>query len=152
MLKKLNAGIGAGLFFAILAIVFFFLALQYPYNSPIGPGSGFFPVWICVILFICSVLLIVESIRNSAEFVEAFLPKGKQLREILLVLGALILYVALINFLGYILSSIIFLFILLCHNYKWYVSLTTSVGVTLFLYLLFKVFLKIPLPANILGF
>jgi putative tricarboxylic transport membrane protein len=150
-MKKFNAGVWVGLVIAVLAVVFFFLSLKFPYTSYVGPGAGFFPFWVCLTLFIFSVLLAIESYRHG-EKVEDFLPKGKKLRAILMVLGALVLYVASITFLGYISASVIFLFILFYNTFKWYVNLGVSIGVALLMFLLFKVFLQIPLPLNIFGF
>lgn len=150
-MKKLNAGVWAGSIIALFSIVFLIQSLTYPYTGTLGLGPGFLPVWISGIMLVLSICYIFESIKGENANDDPF-PKGEGLKKILFIIGSIILFLILLSFIGFVLSSIIFLFILLFRSYKWYTGLGISVAVSIFLFWLFGSVLSVPLPINGLGF
>ena len=115
-----------------------------------GPGPGFFPTLLAAVLMILSLFLI--------------LPKGKEeedhpffsgsVKRVLMVFVALLVYFSLLEFLGFVIVSFLFMafsFIAVA-RYRWYSALLwafVSIGLT---YLLFEVLLKSNLPKGVFGF
>ncbi|HEY8528233.1 MAG TPA: tripartite tricarboxylate transporter TctB family protein [Paenibacillaceae bacterium] len=139
------AGIIASIAILGVSLIFLFQSFQYPYRGSYGPGPGFFPTWMSGILLVLSLLCLIEALRGKNQSDEPW-PVGQGLRSLLYVLGCLIAYVFLIRYLGYIVTGMIFLFLLLIRHYKWYIALIPAVVAPLALYYLFRNFLGILLP------
>ncbi|MEC1523861.1 tripartite tricarboxylate transporter TctB family protein [Neobacillus niacini] len=153
-MKKINSGVWAGVILLIFSLVFLLNSFDLAYISDIGPGPGFFPVWLSGILSILSLLYIVVSFKNkdSEDSEEERLPKGEALKNILLILISMTLFTILLPILGFIMSSTIFLFTLLFSGYRWFVNLAISFGVSIILYGLFDRLLDVQLPVSAFGF
>lgn len=150
MIKKMNAGVWAGFVVLLFSLVFFFQSMKYPYLSPLGPGPGFFPAWLCGLLFLLSLFYIYVSWKGTEESGEP-MPRGRALKNILFILICMILFAGLLSFLGFIASSSLFLFALLYGGYKWYSNAAISIGTSVFLYVLFHTVLSVQLPVNAWG-
>jgi hypothetical protein len=130
----------------------FWQALSYDYYSKIGPGPGLLPIWMSGSLLLLSVAYMIESVRKDPIDILSILPHGKGLKKVLALFGALALFLAMVNFSGYIIASSVMLFILFSFDYKWYWASSISVAVTLAVFYVFKTLLNVPLPKNYLGF
>lgn len=139
------AGMLAPIVIFLIALLFFIQSFHYSYKSAIGPGPGFFPVWLSGILMILSLFYFVESVKGKNASEEKW-PSGQAFKNVLHILGSLIIFWALLSYLGYILTSAIFLYVLLHKHYKWYVGLSVSIGASIILFLLFKAGLGVRLP------
>jgi len=145
-----NKGVWAGIVFALFALTFFFLSLEFPYSSPLGPGPGFLPLWISGLMLVLSVFYIAESIKSKEEAGEP-MPRGAGLRGVLFVVLSLICYLILIPILGFLAASVLFLFTLFVRETKWYSSLGAALAVSFSLVWLFGSVLKVDLPSGIFG-
>ncbi len=119
------------------------------YYTSLGPGPGFFPFWLGVVLGGLSLAwLIDESFRKDEPKKSAFLPPRGGMARILSILAALAAMAALMNLLGFQLSMFLFVVFLLMGLGKqalWVtliVALVCSVGV----YHLFGGYLDVALP------
>lgn len=149
-MKKWNAGVWAGIAFALFSLTFFLLSLEFPYTGPVGPGPGFLPLWISGIMFVLSVFYILESIKDKDGPKEP-MPRGAALRSVLFILACLVAYLILLPILGFILASVLFLFTLFVRHYKWYISIGAALLVTFFLFWLFGSVLNVSFPQGIFG-
>ncbi|MEH6946136.1 tripartite tricarboxylate transporter TctB family protein [Bacillus sp. JJ634] len=155
--------IGAGVFLFLFASVFFVQALGYEYLGSLGPGPGFFSTWISGALAILSLLYIYQSykkgktkektveIEEEDSTSEESAPKEKSFGKIAYIVGCMVFYVLALNFLGFVLTTAIFLFALLFKEYKWYTSLGIAIFVSILLFWLFGSLLNVALPVNVLG-
>jgi putative tricarboxylic transport membrane protein len=148
---KSNAGVWAGVFLLAFSIFILTQSLAYDYEGPMGPGPGLLPLWLSGILLVFSILYITESLRHVISFRD-ILPDNKGMRNILIILGSFVIYLVIVPFVGFIISSTMFLFLLLRREYKWYVGAGISIGVSVILFWLFSTLLSVPLPVNDLGF
>jgi putative tricarboxylic transport membrane protein len=118
------------------------------------PGPGFLFFWTGIVVAILSIIVIVRSfsVKASEEEKEAAAEK-QRLTKIAPVLIALFLYALLIEWLGFIVVTLLlFLFILgVVEKKKWLFTPAGSVAVTLFAYLIFEVALQSQLPKGLLG-
>lgn len=104
-----------------------------------------FPLIISFFLFILSISIIMQGLKDESEKKE----KGKIDIKSLLIFGLVcILYLLVFNFLGFVLSTIILLVLLmmLLGERRWWFILLVSVISSLIIYLLFAKYLSVMLP------
>jgi len=118
------------LVFLALAIFLFVTALDLPYYTPIGPGPGFFPLWLSGCLALLSLIwagqLYLARIPGAAT---DLLPDRSGAIRLTVIAGMLILYVVLIRPFGFRLTTLVFLAILLQALGRHNVLLTTAIAV-----------------------
>ena len=145
--KQFNAGVWAGLVILAVAVIAFVISFQYSYSGIVGPGPGFFPFWLSLILMILAVLYIYESIKGKNVSDEEW-PAGHSLKKIVFIIMALLLFLLLFVLCGYLVAGTVFLIVLFFKEYKWWQTLALSVGITMFIYVMFNNVLKVHIPAN----
>lgn len=146
-MNSVKPSVWAGIIILCLGIVSLVIALGYSYAGIVGPGPGFFPVWLSAILIVLAIWYIFESIKGKNVSAEDW-PRGQSLKQIFFIIMSLISYFILFLLVGFILAGIIFLIILFYKEYKWYVTASLSVGITLFIYVMFNTVLKVHLPSS----
>lgn len=149
LLKK-SASLWAGLILLGIAFLFFMESLHYDYIGQFGPGPAMFPIWLSGILGILSLLYIVETLKIPVLFHD-ILPEKEGRGSLYKIIGSLVLLISIISYTGFVIASTLFLFILLNGGYKWYMSLGIALCISICLFVLFVVFLQIPLPVNGFG-
>ena len=142
---KINAQFVAGGCLLLFSLAFLREAMKYNYSGSLGLGPGFFPVWLCSILTVLSLVYIGVNLKNKAKL-KNIIPSTLAARNILLILSSMVGFVILLNYLGFILSSTLFLMVLFYGSYKWYIGIGVSLAVSLFLFWLFQIMLSIQLP------
>jgi putative tricarboxylic transport membrane protein len=150
-MKQLRIGVWAGIFVSVFSLFLLIKSFSFSYKSEFGPGPGFFPVWLCGILFVLSLLYIYESAKREQDSDEK-LPTGHALKNVLFILTCLILFVIFVSYLGFILTGTLFLFILLFRQYRWYISIGISLSVSVFIFWLFSSVLGVILPHGLIAF
>lgn len=142
----------------IVAIILAALSIAlFIYSSQAFPlGSDTYPKGLSVSLGILSLLLLVSSISKGQDCAkdakENVFPEREGLRLVMFCGSFTILYVFLIDILGYYIVTPIFLYACLhvLGERRITVLLTTSLGFTLLVNLFFGVFMKIRMPHGIL--
>jgi putative tricarboxylic transport membrane protein len=145
----------AGICFVGLSAFVVWESWDLEYYTNLGPGPGFFPLWLGVLMGALSVawLLQVSGGRGGPDDV-AILPERAGIARILLTLASLAAMAGLMNLLGFQLAMFLFLVFLLKGLGRqgiWVtlvVALVGSVGV----YHLFGAYLDLPLPAATMKF
>ena len=143
---------GAGLL--ALGIAFGAGALkQYDYWGPNGPGPAFLPFWLGLAMAVLATALLVGALR-STEPGEAWFPRGEGLRRLVLVLGASTALVLLLNVLGMVVATLLFLLVLFrfIDRQPWPLSLAVAVAIAGLNFLVFTYWLRVPMPVGPLGF
>lgn len=123
-----------------------------------GPGAGYFPFYIGLVLTICSAVIFVQSLRKRASS-EVFVD-SVQLKRVLQVLLPTLVYVAAIWVLGMYIASALFiaLFMIVLGKYAPLKSLTIGAAVNVLFFMMFEVWFKVPLfkgaldPLRFLGY
>lgn len=147
MLKSANKVIA--IFLIALAIMYIIAAIRLPNYPYIPVDSEAVPITLGIILIILSIFLFFQKDNHDKKK----LPK-KDVTAILTVVGLILAYIMLLEFLGFFLSTALFLFVntWIMGYRKWLSNLITSIAIPLFIYLLFTQFLDIVLPRGILPF
>lgn len=143
----------AGLLLLAFAAAYAGVALRsYGYRGQTGPGPGFLPVWLGVAMAILAGLLFLGATR-SREPGAAWLPTGRGLLRLMVVLTATALFVALMDVVGMILGTALFLLGILrfLEHYPWGQSVAIAVGIATLTYLVFTYWLQVPFPVSPLG-
>jgi putative tricarboxylic transport membrane protein len=122
-----------------------------------GPKSGYFPFYIGLILLAASGTVFVTALLRWKAKGETFAEHG-QLASVFAILWPMVVYVALIAFIGiYLASAVLITWFMLRHGkYRWIVTLPVAVGVPLVFFLVFERWFLVPLPKGpierLLGF
>ena len=121
-----------------------------------GPGSGYFPFYIGIILCIAGAGSLYQAVlgktRNNEIFVDS-----EQLRRVLQVLLPALVYVLAVQFVGLYVASAVYIagFMILLGNYSPLKSIVTAVVINVLFFFMFEVWFKVPLfkgMLNPLGF
>lgn len=112
-----------------------------------GPLPGYFPFYVGLLICISSGMVLFRAIRNRALAEESFVSRG-ELKKILVVLVPSIIYVAVIAYLGFYVSSILFIayFMRSLGKYSWLMVVSVPVGVIVAFFLTFEIWFSVPLP------
>ncbi|MBI4523848.1 MAG: tripartite tricarboxylate transporter TctB family protein [Deltaproteobacteria bacterium] len=148
--------ITASISFLVLALVSLEEALKLPVGNWKVPGPGFFPIVLgFVVLALAASSLGAALVQGKTEpspvplFVSS---TGK--RRVWLAVSALIGFNLLVDVLGFLLTTFLFLVVVIrllsCQHWK--ILLSISFLLSVFLYVLLDLFLKLPLPKGSIGF
>ena len=124
-----------------------------------GPGSGYFPFYIGVIVCVSALGIMVQSRAARSRDEGAFVDR-EQLGRVLQVLVPAAAYVLAISFLGLYVASAIYiaLFMILLGKYAALKSVVVAVVINAAFFLMFEVWFKVPLykgtlqPLRLLGY
>ncbi len=112
-----------------------------------GPEAGYFPFIVGVMICVASAINLAAVFFWSRDDAKAFVEVG-QLKMVLAVLVPTAIYVGLIGWLGIYVASILFIafFMRWLGKYDWWKLAAVSIGNSVFFFVIFEVWFKIPLP------
>ena len=136
---------------AIIYLVLSFRLPEYPYALI---DADFLPKGLGYLLLILSVILFFQNRPETEEEKEKRSIKKDDLIILIVTLIALLFYVFILEKIGFVLSTILFLtFTMRLYGYKkWMMNIIVSVGFSLVLYFSFNYLLKVFLPQGIMPF
>ncbi len=140
---------GAALCFTAFSAFVVWESWNLEYYTPLGPGAGFFPLWLGVVMGGLSLIWFVQiSGRKGRPKDGAFLPERRGMVRLLSVLGAMVAATLLMDFLGYQLAMFLLLFFLLLIPGRQTIWLTMVVALlgSVGIYYLFGSYLDVQLP------
>ena len=124
--------------------------MRYPIGTFQNPGYGLFPLLIGILLSLLSFVLLLGSILRNHSGKETLSPSGGQKRryKVIATVLIMILYALTLDRLGFLFVTFVLLFLLFkaIGQQSIRFSLGVAIGVSFISYLLFKVFLSVPLP------
>jgi len=140
---------------ALLALAMAFSAgalKDYSYWGENGPGPAFLPFWLGVAMAVLAALLLIGASRSTDPGPE-WLPRGEALKRLSLVLGATTALVALLNVVGMLLGTVLFLIVLMrfLDRTPWPLTLAVAVATAGVNFLVFSYWLRVPMPTSVLG-
>lgn len=146
----------AGLIFLVLGIFILFSSFTFKQTLIMDNylGAAFFPRIVAVILISLSTILVISSFHNNVHECDNSCSLSKERFFMpLLVIGALILNVFLLNITGFcITSTLMFWFILLITKIRkisYFIIAPVFVGIV---YFIFRYLFLVQLPVGIIGF
>jgi len=139
----------------LLAIGLFVIwqALSLRYYTSIGPGPGFFSFWLGVMLSLLAVAMIaIATWRRPEPLPQPMFTDMRGYLGIAAVIAALVFAGLAIRPLGYSLTMLVILFVLLrIGGGSWRVTVLGSLLGSFGIYSLFVHWLRVPLPTGLLG-
>lgn len=146
-----RAILGVDIVALVLSFLYLWGALGYPLGMLGRPGPGIFPLAVGLLLVGASIGSIVMDLLIPAKG-KLEIPKGKDFRRMLTVLGAAIAYMLLLPYAGHLLSSMLTMFFVLyaMGSTSWFMKIGFTIGLALGSYYLFDILLKVPLPRGFL--
>jgi hypothetical protein len=156
---------------AVVAVLIFLLGALVVFGSrklgaewgDDGPGSGYFPFYIGVILCISGIGIFVQTLlakgKEKEKKAETFVDR-ESIGRVLAVLIPAIVYVAAVDLIGIYVASAIYivLFMVYLGKYGWLKSAIVGLAVNTLFFLMFEVWFKVPLhkgmldPLSFLGY
>jgi len=145
------------LVFVAAAIITIISSFAYPYKDRLGPGPGFFPVWLSLITGGLSLALFAQVTwsRKTPFTPGSPLPEDRAgTIRIFIILAALVGSLAFLDLLGFRITLFLFLIFLpvALGMRNWVIVLIFSLVGSLGVFHLFYYWLKVPLPMGVLGF
>ncbi len=144
-----------GIVLLVLAGYVIYEAWLMPPSGTFGPGSGFFPFWLGIILAGLSLILMTGAALRPKDPNEASpFPARQAFFAVIKVLGGLVIFTVLMETLGFILNTLVFVTYLMkiVQKERWWMTFLIAVATTACLYIVFQVLLGITLPRNQFGF
>ena len=124
---------------------------SYSWWDPGGPGSAFVPFWLGLVMALLASMMLVRSLKEKDPGA-AWLPRGEGLRDMLVVLGATVAFVALLNVLGMVIGTALYLLFLMRYlgRHRWWVTIAVAASAAGFNWLVFVHWLHVPMPEGML--
>lgn len=124
-----------------------------------GPGSGYFPFYIGVILCVAGAGTLYQALLGKNRNTEIFVD-SEQLKRVLQMLIPAVIYVLAVQFLGLYVASAIYiaLFMIVLGKYSPLKSVVVALTVNVLFFFMFEVWFKVPLfkgdlePLRFLGY
>ena len=143
-----------GIIFIALGTFIFIQTVSYPSLEKGHPGPGLFPNLLAILFIIFGGVLIYKARKplkhDDTELEIPSLPK--KVSNAFFVLGIVIVFVAVFNSIGFLITSAVLTFLLMKKlGVTLFRSAIASMVITLFINLMFSKILRVPLPPGIFG-
>jgi putative tricarboxylic transport membrane protein len=138
--------IASGFVFLVASIAYFFYGYRYSFYTADGRfGAGFFPRVVGASLVVLTLVNLVQDIRGRTSG-----EPNEYWRDIGIVTALLLAFVYVTGVVGAVLGMFMFILAVLSflNRGRWITNLSVSVGIPLFIHLLFRVWLNAPLPTG----
>lgn len=112
-----------------------------------GPAAGYFPFYIGLILAISSAVTLVKALVDKPAAGQTFVTT-KAFSQVMAVLGPMLVYIFVMNFIGIYVSSAIYIALFMWHFGKYPLAKGAAIGVaiSLALFVMFEIWFLVPLP------
>ena len=150
-----KAETAAGGIIAVVGIVMLLESLKFAYFLDGVPGPGFLPRWVAGGLVLMGLFLTAKAIRPGAALTKAIAwPYAGAWRRVAVMLGALALGLVLLDKLGFVIITTVFMAVVMYSLgvRSWRLLATVPVLTAVALYVIFAVWLRVPLPKGVLPF
>jgi putative tricarboxylic transport membrane protein len=124
---------------------------QYQWWGPGGPGPAFLPFWLGLVMAFLAAMMLTRSLREKNAG-EAWLPRGEGLRDMLVVLGVTVAFVATLRVTGMVLGTALYLLVLVRYlgRHAWWLTILVAAAAAGFNWLVFVRWLRVPMPEGML--
>jgi putative tricarboxylic transport membrane protein len=124
--------------------------LTLPYSGDFGPGPGFVPLWLGLVLTVCAIPVILTDLRAKETSEKLFRPETRKCLEVLILIVAVFFSLPILGFsIGLALITGTGMRIMGKHG--WVSCAVTVIGAAICIHYLFGQWLSIPLPKGMIG-
>jgi hypothetical protein len=142
----------AGVLVTAIGVAMLLQSLTFAYFAEGVPGPGFLPRWIAAGLVCAGLVLTAKGLRPKLTIQEPIRwPDASGWRRVGLMLGALAVALLLLDKLGFMVVTTAFMAVLIfgLGVRSWVMLITTPLAAAFGLYVVFAVWLRVPLPKGI---
>jgi putative tricarboxylic transport membrane protein len=143
----------AAIFFFAVGAFFALYACTIEIGAWNEPGPGFLPLWAGITLSLMSSALLTKSFRRAGPVRSSFFPEAASWKRVLATFSALTAYNVVFDFLGFTLTTFLFIGFLVKFIFPqtWLRSFIVALSSAVIARLLFVNFLQTQLPKGLLG-
>jgi putative tricarboxylic transport membrane protein len=122
-----------------------FESAKLPLGTVRNPGQGFFPWWTSVVIVLLAIVLLAQVLTSRSRTNRHAPGRIAKVTALLLVLGA---YTFLLDFLGYLICTFFLVLFMLraTDPHRWPVALSMALLTAVGSYVVFAIWLSVPLP------
>ena len=142
-----------GLFLIVFSIYVIIESKKMPPEMPgSGLGPGVLPFWLGVGLLVLSVILIIQSVKDTKPDMKIF--SISEAVSVGIMFAAMVIYIILMSVMGFGLATLMLVAFLVRRigNYAWWKCGATGIIVSVVSVYLFRILLDMPLPTGLVGF
>ena len=140
----------AAILFSIFGLAVVVESRKLTYWSEYGPGPGFFPFGLGILILIFSLFILIEEVRkkDKVEAAAPFYSGWNRDRKPLLAIAAYAFLMITVDIAGFYVSGSLFIVFLtkVVERKPWWIVLLVTAAAMLFFYLVFAFFLGVQLP------
>ena len=116
-----------------------------PFGTVHSPGQGFFPRWTSILVSLLALVLLFQALSSPSSIVQQ---APGRIAKVALLLVVLIAYTFLLDSLGYLLCTFFLVLVMLrgIDPQRWPVALGMAAITAIGSYIVFAVWLSVPLP------
>jgi putative tricarboxylic transport membrane protein len=142
------------IFFILFSIYVCIVSYRLGLGSLHKPGSGFMPFWSGAFVGILAAIILIQDIVTRRTSVQGETGERVAWKSIALSLFFFLVYILVLERLGYIIATVLFVGIILraIERKGWFLSSWVAVVMALVSYYIFKVWLQAELPRGFFGF
>ncbi len=145
----------AGFIFLVIGVLGFADSLRFPWGSWAEPGPAPFPLAVSLLLSIAGIVKIFQDLKagESRERIE-WRSMARGFLTPLKILGATAAFILVLEGLGYLVATLLFMFCLfvwVC-RYRVWVAMGLSIAIGLGSWVFFETILKVQLPEGLLRY
>jgi putative tricarboxylic transport membrane protein len=120
-----------------------------PLGTVRNPGQGFFPWWIGVVIVLLAAVLLTQALKSRPSTNQRAAGRIAKVTALLLALAA---YTFLLDFLGYLICTFFLVLFMLraTDPHRWPVALSMALFTAVGSYVVFAIWLSVPLPRGAL--
>ena len=134
----------------VLGLAAIYLSSQLEYYSEDGPGPGFLPLWLGVVLIGCAIFIIINVLKKHDKIGTFFKPRTKLGLRVLIIIFIVFLLLPLLGFsIG--LALLVGITMRIIGKHRWVSCSLTAVVTAICIHLVFISWLTIPLPQGLIG-
>lgn len=144
------ANLIGGVFVLILGLAVVFFSLQLTYYSEFGPGPGFLPLWVGIIISACAIYVVIDLLRKQGGR-EVFFKLRTRLG--LQIFITIIITFLLLPLLGFAIGLAFFIGVTMrmMGKHRWVPCALTAIITAIGIHFIFISWLTIPLPRGLIG-
>ena len=145
----------AGAVCVAIGVLMLLESIKFPYFVEGVPGPGFLPLWTSLGIIGAGLVLAVKGIRPRLVTQEGITwPETAGWRRVGLMLGALAVSLLLLELLGFLVTTTLFMAVVVFSLgvRSWRILASVPLVSAVGLYVIFAVWLRVPLPKGILAF
>jgi putative tricarboxylic transport membrane protein len=145
----------AGFIFLFIGILGFADSLRFSWGSWAEPGPAPFPLAVSLLLSVAGIIKIAQDLKTGERGERIEWPAmARGFITPLKILGATLLFILLLEWLGYLLATLFFMFVLflwVC-RYRVWIAMGLSVAIGVGSWVFFEMILKVQLPEGLLRY